>query len=251
MNKKETDFGFKKVARKERQGMVNNVFDSVADKYDLMNDLMSFGLHRLWKVRLMEHIDISNNYSLLDLAAGSGDISFSYLKKAADQSRKASCVISDINPHMLQLAKDKAIDEGIKGNTDFAIVNAEKIPFSDNRFNFCTIGFGIRNVTNIQKALDEIYRVLKPGGKFICLEFSDVNNKILRDIYDKYSFHIIPKLGKIITGDEDSYEYLVESIRKFPDADSFKKMIENSGFQKVNYEKLTNGVVAIHTGWKI
>lgn len=248
---KKTNFGFKEVQYEEKQKLVHDVFESVANKYDIMNDLMSFGLHRLWKKHMLSLINISEGSHLLDLAAGSGDISFAFLNKATKKNKDAKCTITDINEYMLDVAKDRIVDEGVKGDINFKIVNAENIPFPDNNFDFCTIAFGIRNVTNIPKALKEIYRTLKPGGKFICLEFSHLDNKIMQKIYDEYSFRAIPKIGKMVTGDKDSYQYLVESIRKFPSAENFKSMLEEAGFTNASFEKLTHGVVAIHTGWKI
>ncbi len=245
------NFGFKEVEYNQKQEMVFGVFKSVAGKYDIMNDFMSFGLHRLWKKIFLSHIPVRNEMKLLDLASGSGDIVISIAKKLKDKNFSGNLIASDINAHMLEQAKDKIIDENISGNINFNIVNAEEIPYPDNHFDFVTISFGIRNVTNIQAALNEIYRVLKPGGKFICLEFSDVNSEIIKKIYDFYSFNIIPKIGKIIAKDEDSYQYLVESIRVFPKAEDFKKMQEIAGFENTSYEKLTFGVVAIHSGYKI
>ncbi len=250
--KKETDFGFTKVEYKEKQGLVNGVFESVSSKYDIMNDLMSFGLHRLWKKHFLGELKVKEGSKLLDLAAGSGDISFSYLSKADAMDVNVECVITDVNPHMLKIAEEKAIDKGLKTESiNFLIVNAEEIPFEDNSFDLCTISFGIRNVTDIPKALSEIHRVLKPGGKFVCLEFSQMNSQLLQKIYDEYSFRIIPKMGKIVAGDLESYQYLVESIRKFPMAEIFRIMLEEAGFSKTSFEKLTHGVVAIHKGWKI
>lgn len=251
MQNEQVNFGFQKVDQSEKTGKVFEVFKSVAGKYDIMNDFMSFGLHHIWKRIFINKIEPKQNSRLLDLAAGSGDISYNYLKRSRANNISTEAVVSDINENMLEQSKPKFFDANLIKNTKFEIINAEEIPYPDNSFDFCTISFGIRNVTNIPKALKEIQRVLKPGGKFLCLEFSPVDEGIIKKVYDAYSFHIIPKVGKLVAGDEASYQYLVESIRVFPKADDFKKMIEDAGFSNVKYEKLTFGVVAIHWGWKI
>lgn len=251
MNGNKVNFGFKQVEEGLKSGLVRNVFNSVASKYDIMNDLMSAGMHRLWKKEMLKDLRPRNGFRLLDLAAGTGDISFAFAKYAKNNDIDVSCVTSDINDEMLLVGKKRYIDENIGGNIEFHIVDAESIPFPDNSFDYVSIAFGIRNVTNIPKALTEIFRVLKPGGKFVCLEFSDVNNEMLRKIYEAYSFNVIPKIGGLVAGDADSYKYLVESIKLFPKAEDFKSMISAAGFDRVNYRKLTAGVVAIHTGFKI
>ncbi|MDX1949679.1 MAG: bifunctional demethylmenaquinone methyltransferase/2-methoxy-6-polyprenyl-1,4-benzoquinol methylase UbiE, partial [Rickettsiales bacterium] len=235
------NFGFKQVEYSEKQEMVFGVFKSVASKYDIMNDFMSFGLHRIWKKIFLKHLPLRNDLKALDLASGSADIVISLAKKLKEKCFTGNLIASDINNHMLEQGRGKVIDENFSNYIDFNIVNAEEIPYPDNNFDLVTISFGIRNVTNIKKALDEIYRVLKPGGKFVCLEFSDVNNEVIKKVYDFYSFNFIPKIGKFVAKDEDSYQYLVESIRMFPTAENFKAMIEKSGFENVNYEKLTFG----------
>lgn len=255
-NKEEkVDFGFQEVDAKDKQNLVYGVFESVASKYDIMNDFMSFGLHRLWKKTFISHMGICQGDSLLDLAAGSGDISFAFINKAREKKKNVSVTITDINENMLAVAKDRAVDSAVSTREgveiDFNIVNAEEIPYPDNSFNFCTIAFGIRNVTDKAKALKEIHRVLKPGGKFQCLEFSHLDNDLMQKIYDQYSFNVIPKMGGVITGDEASYQYLVESIRKFPSAEEFQSMMDEAGFKRTSFEKLTHGVVAIHSGWKV
>jgi demethylmenaquinone methyltransferase / 2-methoxy-6-polyprenyl-1,4-benzoquinol methylase len=250
MAENKVNFGFKQVDEAVKSGLVRDVFNNVANKYDLMNDLMSAGLHRWWKKEMINEVKAVDGNSLLDLAAGSGDISFGIIKSLKNKNIDVSCVTSDINEEMLGIAKKRSIDENIVKNIEFKIIDGENIPYPENSFDFVTIAFGIRNVTNIAKALSEIFRVLKPGGKFVCLEFSDVNNETLRKIYDAYSFNIIPKIGKFVANDEESYKYLVESIKLFPSADNFQKMIDEAGFAQSRYKKLTGGVVAIHTGFK-
>ncbi len=245
------NFGFKQVDASVKTGLVKGVFNSVASKYDIMNDVMSGGMHRLWKKSMLSEMQPHQGYKLLDLAAGTGDISFAFLNRAKEKNVNVSCVTSDINEEMLKVAKARSIDRNIPANIDFKIINAEEIPFPDNSFDYVSIAFGIRNVTNIPAALKEINRVLKPGGKFICLEFSNVDNEILSKLYHKYSFNIIPFMGQLIAQDADSYRYLAESIYLFPKAPDFKTMIENAGMANVNYRKLSAGIVAIHTGFKI
>ncbi|PIR31988.1 MAG: bifunctional demethylmenaquinone methyltransferase/2-methoxy-6-polyprenyl-1,4-benzoquinol methylase UbiE [Alphaproteobacteria bacterium CG11_big_fil_rev_8_21_14_0_20_44_7] len=239
------NFGFKQVDEKTHRASVDGVFSSVANKYDVMNDFMSLGLHRLWKRNMINELAPRKGLKYLDVAGGSGDISFRAWERGADVT------LTDINPDMLQVAKNKAVDKGFLERINFAVVNAEKMPFADNSFDIAGIAFGIRNVTYIDKALSEFYRVLKPGGKFVCLEFSHLNNDLLQKIYDAYSFNIIPKLGGAVANDEASYQYLVESIRKFPAAEDFAAMIESAGFAKVKFRKLNHGIVAIHSGWKV
>ncbi len=248
-----THFGFEQIATDEKQGRVRGVFESVATKYDIMNDVMSAGLHRLWKNHFVAQLPLYEGAHLLDLAGGTGDISFRYLKRAYAKGLNAKATITDINESMLAEGVKRSIDENIAhfGKVEWKTVNAEVIPFEDNRFDAVTIAFGIRNVTHIDQALSEIYRVLKPGAPFYCLEFSPINTPIMKQLYDAYSFNFIPKFGKLITGDEASYQYLVESIRQFPPADAFQAMISDAGFERASYEKLTQGVVCIHKGWKI
>ena len=248
-----THFGFETVETQEKQTRVRGVFDSVASKYDVMNDVMSGGLHRLWKDHFVSQLPMREGMHLLDLAGGTGDISFRYLKRAHAAGVKLQATISDINASMLAEGQKRALDENIShyGKVDFQEINAEAIPFKDGSLDAVTIAFGIRNVTHIDKALGEVYRVLKPGSPFMCLEFSPIETPILKQLYDAYSFNLIPKFGQVITGDQDSYQYLVESIRQFPNADNFAQMIGDAGFSNVKFEKLTGGVVAIHKGWKI
>ncbi len=248
-----THFGFTDVPTEEKQSRVRGVFDSVASNYDVMNDVMSGGLHRLWKNHFVSQLPLREGMHLLDLAGGTGDISFRYLTRAHEAGLRVKTTITDINPSMLGEGQKRALDENRHhlGEIDFKVVNAEEIPLEDNSVDAVTIAFGIRNVTHIDKALAEIYRVLKAGSPFMCLEFSPIETPILKQIYDAYSFNIIPKFGQMIAGDKDSYQYLVESIRKFPNAESFQTKIENANFSRCSFERLTGGVVAIHKGWKI
>ncbi len=237
---RKADFGFKQVAEEQKQSLVQGVFSSVAHKYDLMNDLMSFGMHRLWKRELLKEITPCADQTLLDVAGGTGDVAHMFLKAGGK-----SATVADLNKAMLASGK-KRYPKGIK----WVHANAETLPFKDHQFDYYTISFGIRNVTHIDKALKEAYRVLKPGGKFVCLEFSNVNNAVVRKLYDWYSFNAIPKIGKMIANDEDAYRYLVESIRRFPKATRFEHMIKQAGFNFTEFHKLTFGVVAIHIGYK-
>lgn len=239
-----TFFGFKQVDATAKASMVGQVFSSVASKYDVMNDFMSFGLHRLWKKEMVAQIAPRSGMKYLDVAGGSGDIGFKVVALGAEVT------LTDINADMLEQAKIKALDRGQISNIRYQIEDAEKLSFANESFDAVGIAFGIRNVTHIDKALAEFYRVLKNGGKFICLEFSNVDNEMLRKIYDAYSFNVIPKLGGVVAGDEASYRYLVESIRKFPPADEFERMIKAAGFKNTSYKKLTFGTVAIHVGVK-
>lgn len=253
-----THFGFQTVDKQAKQGLVRNVFDSVAQKYDIMNDVMSAGLHRVWKNDMIAVLRPEPGMKLLDVAGGTGDIAFRFLdateKYASDQEQinpAAEVTVCDINASMLEVGRDRAIDRGILKNIEWVCGNAESLAFPDNSFDAYTIAFGIRNVTNIDKALLEAHRVLKPGGRFLCLEFSKVDLPLIDKIYDAYSFHLLPRFGEMITGDRDSYQYLVESIRQFPPQDRFKSMIEDAGFKRVSYRNMTGGVVALHSGWKI
>ncbi|MDF3047589.1 MAG: ubiE 2 [Candidatus Midichloriaceae bacterium] len=238
---KKVSFGFKDVEESQKESLVQGVFSSVASQYDLMNNLMSFGLHKSWKDHLISEISPSIEDTLLDVAGGTGDVAHAFLEAGGG---KAS--VADLNKEMLKAGQAKF------PNSDLSWIhaNAEALPFPDNSFDYYTISFGIRNVTNIEKALAEAYRVLKPMGKFLCLEFSQVNTPVISQIYELYSFNIIPKIGKFVANDEDAYRYLVESIKKFEPAPRFAKLIEKAGFQNVHYTKLTFGIVAIHVGYK-
>lgn len=245
----DTHFGFETVPLEEKQGRVDHVFHSVARRYDLMNDLMSGGLHRLWKDSFVSGLRVPRNrpFELLDVAGGTGDIAFRALDAGGD---KTHVTVLDINGDMLEVGRERARGR-YDGRIDFVEANAEELPLKDERFDAYTIAFGIRNVPRIDKALSEAYRVLKPGGHFMCLEFSRIDMPIVDKIYDLYSFNIIPQIGRVVTGDADSYKYLVESIRKFPVPAAFARMIEGAGFRRVTHRPLTMGVVNIHSGWKI
>lgn len=244
---KKVSFGFKQVDADKKESMVRGVFSNVAAKYDIMNDAMSLGIHRLWKDTFITMLNPAKNSKLLDVAGGTGDIAFRFLKAAEN----GFVTVSDINPQMLEQGYKNSLDKNITENIEFVEANAEKLPMPDGEYDYYTIAFGIRNVTNIDKALKEAYRVLKPGGRFMCLEFSNVDNPLFKKIYDFYSFKIIPELGGRLAGDKDSYQYLVESIRQFPKQDAFKQMIEDAGFTNVKYRNLSGGIVAIHSGWKV
>jgi demethylmenaquinone methyltransferase/2-methoxy-6-polyprenyl-1,4-benzoquinol methylase len=241
-------FGEKQVAPDEKTRLVRGVFDSVAPSYDVMNDFMSGGLHRLWKDHLVRKIRPRAGLHYLDVAGGTGDIAFRIRKKAGQNCKITLC---DINAEMLSVGRDRSIDMGMGDDFDWVTGNAESLPLQDNSVDVYTIAFGLRNVTHIDDALAEAYRVLKPGGRFYCLEFSKVNEPLLAKIYDIYSFKVIPKIGKLVAKDEESYQYLVESIRKFPQQRELMRRLEAAGFQKCRFENLTFGVVAIHEGVKI
>ncbi|MDP5109914.1 MAG: bifunctional demethylmenaquinone methyltransferase/2-methoxy-6-polyprenyl-1,4-benzoquinol methylase UbiE [Rickettsiaceae bacterium] len=250
MNEKgEKNFGFKKVSAKEKRSLVDGVFSDVAGKYDLMNDFMSFGIHRLWKEEFCRMIPNMDSI-ILDVAGGTGDISFRLKEKGKTQGKNTHIVVSDINKEMLDVCQSRAIDRNILNNFDIVVADAEKLPFSDNSFDYYTIAFGIRNVVSIENALAEALRVLKPTGKFLCLEFSKVRNNFLKPLYDFYTFNVIPKIGNCVAGNQDAYRYLAESISLFPDQEDFKTMIQKVGFTNVAYKNLTFGTAAIHYGFK-
>lgn len=242
-----THFGYQSVPTHEKEALVGKVFRQVAPHYDCMNDCMSGGLHRLWKRELIRQMRPLPGTHLLDVAGGTGDIAFRFLKAAPS----AQVTICDINPAMLAEGQKRAFDRGILSGVNWLCGNAEALPLPSCSYDYYTIAFGIRNVTHIDKALAEAHRVLKPGGRFLCLEFSHVSHPFLSKLYDAYSFHVIPALGKYIAQDEASYRYLVESIRMFPNQKEFAARISASGFKQVNYTNLTHGVVAIHSGWKV
>ncbi len=251
MNEEKTHFGFRQVNREAKAGLVKEIFSNVAKKYDLMNDLMSAGIHRLWKNKMIEEIEFKNEaLRIIDLAGGTGDVAFRIAKKALEKNLKYQIDVVDINQEMLDVGKARAVDLNLFSDLKFTCCDGEKLCFEDETFDFFTIAFGIRNFTNIDLALSEAFRVLKPNGKFICLEFSKVNDYFLQKIYDTYSFKVIPKIGEIVLKDRASYQYLVESIRKFPNQDDFKKMIEKSGFKNISYQNLSFGAAAIHVGTK-
>jgi demethylmenaquinone methyltransferase/2-methoxy-6-polyprenyl-1,4-benzoquinol methylase len=241
-----THFGFKHVAENEKSSLVKGVFDSVASRYDLMNDLMSAGIHRLWKHELVSMLSPSSGMHILDVAGGTGDIAFRMIEKAG-----CLVTVADINQQMLEEGKSRAIDRNLTHGLEWICCDAEALPFPDNHFDAYTIAFGIRNVTRIDRALSEAHRVLKPGGRFLCLEFSQLPNTTLQKLYDAYSFHVIPAIGKKVTGNEEAYRYLVESIRRFPNQENFLAMIKQAGFGVARYRNLSGGVVAIHSGRKL
>ncbi|MDA9913365.1 class I SAM-dependent methyltransferase [Methylophilaceae bacterium] len=243
MKKNKTNFGFSEINIEEKEPLVKEVFSSVASKYDLMNDIMSFGLHRLWKRYIAADIAIKDNDHILDLAAGSGDLSILFKKK----NPKASVIHSDINQSMLEEGQKKIIDQGLIISS--MLINAEQIPFPDNSFNLVSISFGLRNMTNKQSVLNEVFRCLKPGGRIVILEFSKIHPS-LEKIYDLFSFKIIPRIGKKIADDEKSYQYLAESIRVHPDQATLLQMLNEAGFCKTKYTNLSAGIVAVHSGYK-
>jgi demethylmenaquinone methyltransferase / 2-methoxy-6-polyprenyl-1,4-benzoquinol methylase len=242
-----THFGFQTVAEEDKSGMVHGVFTRVASRYDLMNDLMSAGVHRLWKDAMMDWLAPRAGQRLLDVAGGTGDIAFRFLGRAPE----ARATVLDMTESMLIEGRKRAEAENLSDRLDWVVGDAMALPFADSTFDVYTISFGIRNVTRIPDALSEAFRVLKPGGRIMVLEFSQLPNPGLQWAYDKYSFNVIPALGQIVAGDRDSYQYLVESIRKFPDQESFATMIRKAGFEQVKYRNLTMGVAALHSGWKI
>lgn len=244
MTKSKTDFGFKQIDSDKKQQLVKGVFDSVAKNYDVMNDLMSFGLHRIWKKFLLLDNPLRGNEKILDLAGGSGDLSILFKEK----NKNVQIIHSDINEEMLKEGKKKIIDKGLL--IPSVTINAENIPFSNNYFDIVTISFGLRNMTHKNKVLNEIYRCLKPGGKIVILEFSKVHSSI-KKVYDFFSFNIIPKIGQIVANDSNSYQYLAESIRMHPEQEKLLKMLEDEKFENCSYKNLTGGIVAIHSGYKI
>lgn len=242
-----THFGFKEVNTEDKQKLVRGVFDSVASKYDLMNDVLSFGAHRLWKQYTIASSGVKAGDKVLDIAGGTGDLAMAFRKKVGDGGQ---VVLSDINAAMLGEGRKNVVDKGFAG-IDYVQLNAQAIPFADNTFDCVSIAFGLRNVTNKEQALAEMYRVLKPGGCLLILEFSKTDNELLSQAYDFYSFNIMPKLGGLIADDEDSYQYLAESIRKHPDQETLKDMVLGAGFDFCEYHNLTGGIVALHKGIKL
>ncbi|MBH1922064.1 bifunctional demethylmenaquinone methyltransferase/2-methoxy-6-polyprenyl-1,4-benzoquinol methylase UbiE [Serratia surfactantfaciens] len=242
-----TDFGFRTVARDEKQAMVADVFHSVAAKYDVMNDLMSFGIHRIWKRFTIDCSGVRRGQRVLDLAGGTGDLAAKFSRMVGEQGL---VVLADINDSMLKMGREKLRDRGIVGNINYVQANAEALPFPDNYFDCITISFGLRNVTDKDKALRSMFRVLKPGGRLLVLEFSKPLLAPLSKAYDAYSFHVLPKIGELVVKDPDSYRYLAESIRMHPDQETLKGMMGNAGFENVTYFNLTGGIVALHRGFK-
>lgn len=246
-NTNKTHFGFKTVDEDAKAGMVHGVFTNVASKYDIMNDAMSMGVHRIWKDAMMDWLAPRKGMKLLDVAGGTGDISFRFLKRAGG----GHATVFDMTQSMLDAGRERAEAGQMQDSLDWVCGDAMALPFEDNTFDAYTISFGIRNVTRIQEAINEAYRVLKPGGRFLVLEFSTIPNPAMQWAYDRYSFNIIPPLGEIIANDRDSYQYLVESIRKFPKQEQFAQMIRDGGFSQVKYRNLSLGIAALHSGWKI
>jgi demethylmenaquinone methyltransferase/2-methoxy-6-polyprenyl-1,4-benzoquinol methylase len=246
-----THFGFRDVPLGDKQTLVNDVFHSVASRYDLMNDLMSGGLHRVWKDIMVGTLNPPKSerpYALLDVAGGTGDIAFRAAKASGDGFRATVC---DINADMLTVGRDRAAKRHLGDRVSFVEGNAEDLPFPDRSFDGYTIAFGIRNVPRIDRALSEAFRVLRPGGRFLCLEFSTVDVPGLDRLYDLFSFRVIPELGRVVTGDAESYRYLVESIRQFPKPAAFSEMISAAGFSRVSARTLSGGIVALHSGWRL
>ena len=240
------DFGYQHVARDAKKPMVRAVFDSVASRYDIMNDLMSVGVHRLWKQAFTTRLQPSPRHRLLDLAGGTGDISFGWLAKGGGPA-----IVSDINVNMLAVGRDRATERGMIGQLSFLVADAEDLPLPDACVDRVSISFGLRNCTDKQAVLGEAYRVLRPGGRFFCLEFSKLRVESLRALYDLWSFKVLPKLGKRVAGDADSYQYLAESIRMFPDQETLAEMFGKAGFERVEVTNLSGGIAAIHGGWKL
>ena len=242
-----THFGFQDVPEAEKAGLVHGVFSSVAGRYDLMNDLMSGGVHRLWKDAMMDWLAPRDGQTLLDVAGGTGDVAFRFLKRAPG----ARATVLDMTEAMLVAGRERGEAAALSERLDWVVGDAMALPFAANTFDVYTISFGIRNVTRIADALAEAFRVLRPGGRLMVLEFSRIPNDLAQWAYDKYSFGVIPAMGQAVTGDRASYQYLVESIRKFPDQESFATMIRTAGFSQVKYRNLTMGVAALHSGWKV
>ncbi|SDG71499.1 bifunctional demethylmenaquinone methyltransferase/2-methoxy-6-polyprenyl-1,4-benzoquinol methylase UbiE [Roseospirillum parvum] len=252
-----THFGYRSVPRAEKAGMVRQVFDSVADKYDLMNDLMSGGIHRIWKAALIDWLSPRPGQHLIDVAGGTGDIAFRFLERAAKvggegaKSFPARVTVCDINAEMLRVGRRRAADRGHLSGLTWTCGDAQFLPFPDGTFDAYTIAFGLRNVTDPQLALNDAFRALKPGGRYMCLEFSHVVVPVFDRIYDAYSFTVLPGLGQMVAGDRAAYEYLAESIRQFPPQDELAAMMRKAGFENVKYRNLSGGIAAIHSGWKL
>ena len=248
MTENTTHFGFKRVAAEEKASMVRGVFDSVAEHYDIMNDLMSLGVHRIWKRIAVQLSNVRKGEHVLDLAGGTGDLTTLFEQRVGEEG---NVVLADINAQMLRTGRNRLIDRGLVGNVQYTQVNAECLPFADNSFDCVCIAFGLRNVTDKDAALRSMYRVLKPGGRAIVLEFSHPIDPVTEKVYDFYSFNLLPKIGKWVAKDEDSYRYLAESIRMHPKQDELKAMMEAAGFERCEYFNMTQGIVAVHRGYKL
>ncbi len=244
---KTTHFGFETVREADKAGRVQGVFNSVASKYDVMNDVMSMGIHRVWKDAMMDWLAPRPGQRLLDVAGGTGDISFRFLKRAGH----GHATVLDLTEPMLVEGRQRAEADQMADSLNWVVGDAMSLPFEDSTFDVYTISFGIRNVTRPQEALNEAFRILKPGGRLMVLEFSQLPNDGLQKLYDLYSFNVIPRMGKLIANDYDSYQYLVESIRKFPDQETFLNMVRTAGFENAKYRNLSMGIAALHSGWKI
>ncbi|WP_338549697.1 bifunctional demethylmenaquinone methyltransferase/2-methoxy-6-polyprenyl-1,4-benzoquinol methylase UbiE [Roseovarius phycicola] len=247
MTEKTTHFGFEDIPESQKAGRVQGVFGSVASKYDVMNDAMSFGIHRIWKDAMMDWLAPRAGQKLLDVAGGTGDIAFRFLNRAGS----GHATVLDLTEPMLVEGRKRADAEQKADQLEWIVGDAMALPFEDNSFDVYTISFGIRNVTRPEEALAEAYRVLKPGGRLMVLEFSQIPNDMMQKVYDLYSFNIIPRMGQMIANDRDSYQYLVESIRKFPDQETFLRMIQAAGFEQAKYRNLSMGIACLHSGWKI
>jgi demethylmenaquinone methyltransferase/2-methoxy-6-polyprenyl-1,4-benzoquinol methylase len=242
-----THFGYKEVDKNAKAGMVADVFHSVASRYDLMNDLMSGGIHRIWKRFTIELSGVRKGHSVLDIAGGTGDLAARFSQLVGEEGR---VVLADINDSMLQVGRDKLLDNGLQGNLEFVQADAQFLPFPDDSFDCITIAFGLRNVTDKDLALRSMLRVLKPGGRLLVLEFSKPENDLLSKAYDAYSFRVLPFMGRLVANDSDSYQYLAESIRMHPDQDTLRDMMEDAGFTRCEYHNMTGGIVALHKGVK-
>ena len=245
---KTTHFGYQEVPVDEKVKRVAGVFDSVASKYDLMNDMMSMGIHRLWKKFTLELSGVRKGNKVLDIAGGTGDLTMQFSRLVGEEGE---VILADINASMLKVGRDRLLDKGYGGNIRFVQANAEALPFPDNHFDVITIAFGLRNVTDKDKALKDMARILKPGGRLLVLEFSKPTNPLMSKAYDLYSFTALPLMGKLLAGDSDSYRYLAESIRMHPDQETLKEMMQNAGLNEVEYHNMTSGVVALHRGIKL
>jgi len=249
MNDKETThFGYREVDKSAKEGLVADVFHSVAARYDLMNDLMSVGIHRVWKRFTVELSGVRKGHWVLDIAGGTGDLAARFSRIVGPEGQ---VILADINDSMLAVGRDKLLDSGLHGNIGFVQADAQSLPFRDDSFNCITIAFGLRNVTDKDAALRSMWRVLKPGGRLLVLEFSKPENELLSRVYDTYSFRVLPVMGRLVANDSDSYRYLAESIRMHPDQETLKGMLEDAGFARVEYHNMTGGIVAVHRGIKV
>ncbi|WP_148253308.1 bifunctional demethylmenaquinone methyltransferase/2-methoxy-6-polyprenyl-1,4-benzoquinol methylase UbiE [Aidingimonas lacisalsi] len=248
MDNRTTHFGYQEVPLEEKASRVADVFHSVAARYDLMNDLMSLGIHRVWKRLTLERSAVRRGHQVLDIAGGTGDLTLPFSRRVGPEGR---VVLADINESMLRVGREKLLDRGVGGNVEYVQANAECLPFPDNAFHCITIAFGLRNVTDKESALRSMARVLKPGGRLLILEFSKPRHAMLSRVYDEYSFRMLPKMGEWVAGDPDSYRYLAESIRMHPDQETLKSMMESAGLERVEYTNLTGGIVALHRGIKL